>query len=50
MPQLNRATNELQTSALHLADLGIEVIPLWWPEGNTMTVLHNYTNVITLRG
>lgn len=31
MPQLNRATNDLQASALHLADLGIKVIPLWWP-------------------
>ena len=34
MQQLNTAPNELLTSALHLADLGIEVIPLWWPEGN----------------
>jgi hypothetical protein len=33
MQQLNTAPNDLQASALHLADLGISVIPLWWPEG-----------------
>jgi hypothetical protein len=34
MQQLNTAPNELLASALHLADLGVSVIPLWWPEGN----------------
>jgi hypothetical protein len=33
MQQLITAPNELLASALHLADLGIGVIPLWWPEG-----------------
>jgi hypothetical protein len=30
--QLNTAPNDLLASALHLADLGISVIPLWWPD------------------
>ena len=33
MQQLNTAPNDLLASALHLADLGIGVIPLWWPNG-----------------
>ena len=33
MQQLNTAPNDLLASALHLADLGIGVIPLWWPDG-----------------
>jgi hypothetical protein len=33
MQQLKTAMNDLEASALHLADLGISVIPLWWPEG-----------------
>jgi hypothetical protein len=33
MQQLNTAPNDLLASALHLADLGISVIPLWWPNG-----------------
>ena len=34
MQQLNTGANELLDSALHLADLGIGVIPLWWPHGD----------------
>lgn len=34
MQQLDTAPNELLTSALHLAELGIGVIPLWWPHGD----------------
>ncbi len=33
MQQLNTAPNDLEASAMHLADLGISVIPLWWPDG-----------------
>jgi hypothetical protein len=33
MQQLQTAPNELVTSALKLAGLGIGVIPLWWPDG-----------------
>jgi hypothetical protein len=33
MQQLKTAMNDLEASALHLADLGISVIPLWWPDG-----------------
>jgi hypothetical protein len=33
MHKLNTAPNELLASALHLADLGIGIIPLWWPNG-----------------
>jgi hypothetical protein len=32
MQQLDTAPNDLLASALHLADLGIGIIPLWWPE------------------
>ena len=31
----SQSTNPLLQSALHLADLGISVIPLWWPDDNT---------------
>lgn len=34
MQQLDISTNELAVGALRLADLGIGVIPLWWPVGN----------------
>ena len=34
MQQLSTGANELLDSALHLADLGIGVIPLWWPHGD----------------
>ena len=34
MQQLSSGANELLDSALHLADLGIGVIPLWWPHGD----------------
>ena len=34
MQQLSTGANELLDSALHLADLGIGVIPLWWPNGD----------------
>jgi len=33
--QPERQTNELLASALELADLGMSVIPLWWPIGST---------------
>jgi hypothetical protein len=33
--QPERQTNELLVSALELADLGMSVIPLWWPIGAT---------------
>jgi hypothetical protein len=32
MPQLKTVMNELLDEALSLADLGVGVIPLWWPE------------------
>ena len=31
----SQSTNPLLQSALHLADLGISVIPLWWPDDDT---------------
>ena len=32
MPQLKTVMNDLLDEALNLADLGVGVIPLWWPE------------------
>ena len=46
MPQLKTIMNDLLDEALNLADLGVGVIPLWWPEN----VLTHGTGALRSRG